>query len=126
MITLRPEMLDLLYVREVALWVERLEAEGWYLATKPSPPKRRLSLDPNYPEWDEVIVTAYWKHLGPVAVLRDQDYHAKKEEEQRIGAGQLKGDGGIGKLRKQMELNGGTKQGIDILGGDVGYARGSD
>jgi len=102
-----------------------MEARGWYLAGRPSPPKLRRSLDPRDPPGSRwVVVEARWRHWGPVAVLRDQDYVAKREEEERIGAGQLKGDGGV---RQFVERAGDDGLGdVEILGGDVGRTAGDD
>lgn len=70
----------------------------------------RPSRDPEKQGWVECIVGAHWKHDGPVAVISADHLVRKQEEEQRIGAGQATGDGGVNEfLRKHPN--------VPILGG---------
>lgn len=83
----RPELGELLYEREVLLWVDRLEKMGFTLVSKPSPPRLTPCADPNEPPgsvW--AVVRAKFFHRGPTEILRSDEWEAMQAEKRRVGA----------------------------------------
>lgn len=100
---LRPDLLDLLYHREVMQWVTHMEADGYTLATKPSRPQYRVSpnpMDPQGTRW--AVVSARFAHFGPVAVLKQDDYDDFKAYGESIGAEKVTAKAGVGDYLASM------------------------
>jgi len=115
----RPELLDALAGRELLTWMDRMERMGYTMVSRPSALKRRPSPDPKERGWDWYVMEAKWFHHGPVQVLTQEDHEAKREEEQKIGARQLKTQTGVGAYLAEREKHG---REIDTLGGDIAGA----
>ncbi len=93
----KPELGELIYHREVLLWVSRLEAQGYTLADKPEPARATVCLDRREPAGSRwMVVRARFRHHGPLGVLPGDDVVQLKEEMAAIGA---KKDGGPGVAR---------------------------
>lgn len=93
----RPQVLEAIYDREVLMWIERLDQQGYTLVSKPSAAQSRVCLDWKEPQGSRwMVVEARFYHHGNIGIIREADMEAMKAHQKAIGAEKPQTSAGVG------------------------------